>query len=182
MHACTVRVLLYKCPCRWCCTARAQGLGGRRALREDFSPVSDLGGHRGKIFPRAAGGAKALHQPVLLDLPEPPMGIPRAAVSPCRVLQSIDWEGEQALLELTLVDARTVFGCHRTRGPEGRERWLIRAGEVTSYPERCAEHGGPRSASTSASSVSAFFSAFLRSCAAARSTGRADTVLEYGYF
>ena len=26
----------------------------------------------------------------------------------------IDWEGEQGHLELTLVDARTVFGCHRT--------------------------------------------------------------------
>ena len=110
------------------------------------------------------------------------MGIPRAAVSPCRVLQSIDWEGEQALLELTLVDARTVFGCHRTRGPGGRERWLILLVQVTSYPERCAEHGGPRSAFALASSVSAFFSAFFRSCAAARSTGRAGTVLEYGYF
>ena len=118
------------------------------------------------------GRAKALHHPVLLDLPEPPMGIPRAAVSPCRVLQSIDWEGEQALLELTLVDARTVFGCAPTRGPGGRERWAHLAGEVTNYPERCAEHGGPRSASASASSVSAFFSAFLRLCAAARSTGR----------
>ena len=114
--------------------------------------------------------------------PRPPMGIPRAAVSPCRVLQSIDWEGEQALLELTLVDARTVFGCAPTRGPGGRERWAHLAGEVTSYPQRCAEHGGPRSASAPTSSVSAFFSAFFRSCARARSTGRAGTVLEYGYF
>ena len=32
--------------------------------------------------------------------------------------------------------------------------------------------GDPRSASASASSVSAFFSAFFRSCAAARSNGR----------
>ena len=100
------------------------------------------------------------------------MGIPRARISPCRVLQSIDWEGEQGHLELTLVDARTVFGCHRTRGPEGRERWLILQGEVVSYPERCAEHGGPRSASAPTSSGSAFFSAFFRSCAAARSNGR----------
>ena len=124
------------------------------------------------MFPRAAGGAKAPRDPVVLVLPEPPMASPRAAVSPCRVLQSIDWEGEQGHLELTLVDARTVFGRHRTRGPEGRERWLILQGEVVSYPERCAEHGDPRSASASASSVSAFFSAFFRSCAAARSTGR----------
>ena len=134
--------------------------------------MSDLAGHRGKIFPRAAGAAKTLHHPVLLDLPEPPMAIPRAAVSPCRVLQSIDWEGEQGHLELTLVDARTVFGCHRTRGPGGRERWVILQGKVVSYPERCAEHGGPRSASFLAFTVSAFFSAFFRLCAAARSTGR----------
>ena len=65
-----------------------------------------------------------------------------------------------------------MFGCHRTRGPEGRERWLILLVQVTSYPERCAEHGGPRSASFLAFTVSAFFSAFLRLCAAARSTGR----------
>ena len=58
------------------------------------------------------------------------MGIPRAAVSPCSVLQSIDWEGEQGHLELTLVDARTVFGCHRTRGPGGRERWPILQEEI----------------------------------------------------
>ena len=101
------------------------------------------------------------------------MGIPRAAVSPCRVLQSIDWEGEQALLELTLVDARTVIECAPTRNAGGRERWAHLVGEVTSYPERCAEHGGARSASVSASSVSAFFSAFFRACARARSTGRA---------
>ena len=134
--------------------------------------MSDLAGHRGKIVPSRTGAPECFREGVLLVLPEPPMAIPRAAVSPCSVLQSIDWEGEQGHLELTLVDARTVFGRHRTRGPEGRERWLIRAGEVNSFPERCAEHGGPRSASASASSVSAFFSAFFRSCAAARSTGR----------
>ena len=83
MHACTVRVLLYKCPCSWCCTAPAQGLRGRRAARDYFSTVSSEVGHRGKIVPGSAGGAKALHDLVLLDLPEPPMGIPRAAVSPC---------------------------------------------------------------------------------------------------
>ena len=109
-----------------------QGLRAAGCPREDFSPVSSEVGHRGKIVPGSAGGAKALHDLVLLDLPEPPMGIPRAAVSPCGVLQSIDWEGEQGHLELTLVDARTVFACHRTRGPEGRERWLILQGEVVS--------------------------------------------------
>ena len=144
--------------------------------------MSDLGGHRGKIFPRAAGAAKTLHHPVLLDLPEPPMAIPRAAVSPCRVLQSIDWEGEQGHLELTLVDARTVFGCHRTRGPGGRERWVILLGDIVSYPEICAEHVISRSTFTPSIPVSAFFSTFIRSCARASSTGRAVTVLEYGYF
>ena len=139
-------------------------------------------GHRGKISPRAAGGAKTLRDPVLLVLPEPPMGIPRAAVSPCSVLQSIDWEGEQGHLELTLVDARTVFGRHRTRGPEGRERWLILQGEVVSYPERCAEHGGPRSAFALASSVSAFFTTLSGQCARACSTGRTVTVLNSPIF
>ena len=159
-----------------------QGLRGAGCPREDFSPVSSEVGHRGKIVPRAAGGAKTLRDPVLLVLPEPPMAIPRAAVSPCSVLQSIDWEGEQGHLELTLVDARTMLGCHRTRGPGGRERWLILLVQVTSYPERCAEHGGLRSAFALASSVSAFFSAFFRSCAAARSTGRAGTILNSRYF
>ena len=72
-----------------------------------------------------------------------------------------------------------MFGRHRTRGHEGKERWLILQGEVVSYPERCAEHGGPRSASFLAFTVSAFFSAFFRLCAAARSTGRTVTVLEF---
>ena len=57
------------------------------------------------MFPRSAGDAKTLRDHVLLVCRERPMGIPRAPESPCRVLQSIDWEGEQALFELTLVDA-----------------------------------------------------------------------------
>ena len=39
---------------------------GARATREDFSPVSGKVGHRGKIFPRAAGAAKTLRDHVLL--------------------------------------------------------------------------------------------------------------------
>ena len=100
------------------------------------------------------------------------MAIPRVVVSPCRVLQSLEWEGEQGHLELTLVDARTVFACHRTRGPGGRERWVILQGEVVSYPERCAEHGGPRSASAPTSSVSSFFNAFFFSAVFHRPAGR----------
>ena len=37
--------------------------------------------------------------------PRAPMGIPRARISPCRVLHTNDWEGEQGLRELTLEDA-----------------------------------------------------------------------------
>ena len=76
-------------------------------------------GQLGKIVPRAAGDAKTLHHPVLLVLPERPMGIPRAPESPCRVLQSIDWEGEQALFELTLVDA---LHCDRLRTDQAGQR------------------------------------------------------------
>ena len=47
------------------------------------------------------------------------MGIPRAPESPCRVLQSIDWEGEQALFELTLVDAPH---CDRLRTDQAGQR------------------------------------------------------------
>ena len=65
-----------------------------------------------------------------------------------------------------------MIECAPTRNAGGRERWAHLVGEVTSYPERCAEHGGARSASFLAFTVSAFFSAFFRLCAAARSTGR----------
>ena len=75
-----------------------------------------------------------------------------------------------------------VIGCAPTRQGRGRERWAHRVVDIISYPERCVEHGGPRSVFAPASSVSAFFSAIFRSCARARSTGRAVTVLEYGYF
>ena len=76
----------------------------------------------------------------------------------------------------------TVIGCAPTRQGRGRERWVILLGNITSYPEMCAEHVFARSTSTPTIPVSAFFSTFIRSCARARSTGRAVTVLEYGYF
>ena len=59
---------------------------------------------------------------------------------------------------------------------------MILQGEITSYPEMCAEHVLPRSTSTPSIPVSAFFTAFFHSRARASSTGRAVTVLEYGYF
>ena len=42
---------------------------------------------------------------------------------------------------------------------------MILQGEITSYPEMCAEHGVPRSASAPASSVSAFFTTLSGQCA-----------------
>ena len=110
------------------------------------------------------------------------MGIPRAAVSPCRVLHTIDWEGEQALSGLTLFDARTGIARASTTGSWSRERWVILVGEITSYPEMCAEHGVLRSASTPASSVSAFFTTLSGQCARACSTGRTVTVLNSPIF
>ena len=106
------------------------------------------------------------------------MGIPRAAVSPCRVLHTIDWEGEQALSGLTLFDARTGIARASTTGSWSRERWVILQGQITGYPETCAEHGVPRSASALVSSVSAFFTAFSRSTG--HSTGRTVTVFSIG--
>ena len=47
------------------------------------------------------------------------MGIPRAAVSPCLVLHTTDWEGEQALSGLTLVDA---LHCDRLRTDQAGQR------------------------------------------------------------
>ena len=110
------------------------------------------------------------------------MGIPRAAVSPCRVLHTIDWEGEQALSGLTLFDARTGIARASTTGSWSRERWMILQGEITSYPEMCAEHGVLRSASAPASSVSAFFTTLSGQCARACSTGRTVTVLNSPIF
>ena len=52
-----------------------------------------------------------------------------------------------------------------------KQRWLIRLGEITSYPEMCAEHVVPRSASAPALSVSTFFIIFFSKHARARSTG-----------
>ena len=58
------------------------------------------------------------------------------------------------------------------RGGRDRQRWLILAGDIKSYPETCAEHGLSRSTSAPSSSLSAFFSIFFRKYARARSTGR----------
>ena len=91
----------------------------RRARPDDFGLVRNQVSNQAKIVRRAGGDAKTLHHLVLLVLLEPPMGIPRAAVSPCLVLHSIDWEGEQALLELTLVDA---LHCDRVRTDQAGQR------------------------------------------------------------
>ena len=49
---------------------------------------------------------------------------------------------------------------------------MILAGDIISYPEMCAEHMVPRSASAPALSVSTFFIIFFSKHARARSTGR----------
>ena len=87
-----------------------------RAPRDYFSPVSARRGHRGKIVPRSAARILGTWQPTVARPPRAPMAIPRAAVSPCRVLHTIDWEGEQALSGLTLFDARTRIACASTTG------------------------------------------------------------------
>ena len=48
---------------------------------------------------------------------------------------------------------------------------MILVVDIISYPEMCAEHGAPRSASTPALSVSAFFIIFFSKYARANSTG-----------
>ena len=53
-----------------------------------------------------------------------------------------------------------------------KQRWLIRLGEIISYPEMCAEHVVLRSASAPAPSLSTFFIIFFSKYARARSTGR----------
>eukprot|EP01043_Picozoa_sp_COSAG02_P110644 COSAG02_NODE_46777_length_346_cov_0.809717_1_plen_63_part_00 len=59
---------------------------------------------------------------------------------------------------------------------------MILLGEITSYPETCAEHGLSRSTSTLASSLSAFFSIFFSKYARARSTGRSSAALKFCIF
>ena len=76
----------------------------------------------------------------------------------------------------------TVIGCAPTRQGRGSKRWMILLEDINSYPEMCAEHVLSRSTSTPPIPVSAFFTAFFHSRARASSTGRAVTVLEYGYF
>ena len=54
-------------PCSTRCTRLARGgPHGPHASWGDFSPVTSEIGHRGKIFPRAAGAAKTLRDHVLL--------------------------------------------------------------------------------------------------------------------
>ena len=131
------------------------------APRDYFSPVSALRGHRGKIVPRSAARILGTWQPTVARPPRAPMAIPRAAVSPCRVLHTTDWEGEQALSGLTLFDARTGIACASTTGSWSRERWVILVGEIKGYPEMCAELGLSHSTSAPASSLSTFFIIFF---------------------
>ena len=59
---------------------------------------------------------------------------------------------------------------------------MILVVDIISYPEMCAEHGVPRSASAPALSASAFFIIFFSKYARASSTGRdAAGVIQYEF-
>ena len=83
----------------------------------------------GEIFPRcrmvldtgekSPRGQQALRSPCALVMPDYHRDAPRARISPCRVIQSTDWEREQELRELTLEDA---LQCNLARTSQGRQR------------------------------------------------------------
>ena len=139
-------------------------------------------GHRGKIFPRAAGGAKTLCDHVLLVCRERLWGSRARRKVPVEFYTQLSGRENKHFSNSRSLTLRTVIGCAPTRQGRGRERWMILLEDINSYPEMCAEHVLPRSTSTPSIPVSAFFTAFFHSRARASSTGRAVTVLEYGYF
>ena len=73
----------------------------------------------------------------------------------------------------------SACSCAPIRGGRDRQRWVILAGGIKSYPETCAEHGLSRSTSVPASSLSGFFGIFFSKYARARSTGRSSAVLKF---
>ena len=107
------------------------------------------------------------------------MGIPRARISLCRVLHTVEWEGEQGLCELALVDALHGTLVRTSQTDQRRERWLVLVVEITSYPETCAEHGAARSASAPAFSLSTFIIIFFSKYARASSTGRSSALFRF---
>ena len=54
--------------------------------------------------------------------------------------------------------------------------------DIISYPQMCAEHMVPRSASATALSASTFFIIFFSKYARARSTGRSSALLKFCIF
>ena len=142
------------------------GVGGPRTPRKNV---------------HGAVGAKTLHHPVLLVRPEPPMGIPRRKVL-VEFYSQLSGRENKHFSNSRSLTLCTVIGCAPTRQGRDRERWMILLEDINSYPEMCAEHVLSRSTSTPPIPVSAFFTAFFHSRARASSTGRAVTVLEYGYF
>ena len=139
-------------------------------------------GHRGKIFPRAAGGAKTLCDHVLLVCRERLWGSRARRKVPVEFYSQLSGRENKHFSNSRSLTLCIVIGCAPTRQGRGSARWVILLENITSYPEMCAEHVFARSAPTISIPVSAFFTAFFYSCARARSTGRAVTVLEYGYF
>ena len=64
----------------------------------------------------------------------------------------------------------STCSCTPIRGGTDRQRWVILAGRIKSFPETCAEHGLLRSTFAPVSSLSGFFSIFFCKYARARST------------
>ena len=139
-------------------------------------------GHLAKIVPRSAGDAKTLRDHVQLVLLELLWGSRARRKVPVEFYSQLTGRENKHFSNSRSLTLRTVIGCAPTRQGRGRERWLILLEDINSYPEMCAEHVLSRSTSTPPIPVSAFFTAFFHSRARASSTGRAVTVLEYGYF
>ena len=139
-------------------------------------------GHRGKIVPGSAGGAKTLCDHLLLVCREHLWGSRARRKVPVEFYSQLTGRENKHFSNSRSLTLCTVIGCAPTRQGRGRERWLILLEDINSYPEMCAEHVLSRSTSTPPIPVSAFFTAFFHSRARASSTGRAVTVLEYGYF
>ena len=140
------------------------------------------GGHRGKIVPSRTGAPECFRGCVQLVLLELLWGSRARRKVPVEFYSQLTGRENKHFSNSRSLTLCTVIGCAPTRQGRGRERWLILLEDINSYPEMCAEHVLSRSTSTPPIPVSAFFTAFFHSRARASSTGRAVTVLEYGYF
>ena len=102
-------------------------------------------GHRGKIVPGSAGGAKTLCDHVLLVCREHLWGSRARRKVPVEFYSQLTGKENKHFSNSRSLTLRTVISCAPTRQGRGRERWVILLGNITSYPEMCAEHGFIRS-------------------------------------